>query len=131
LSIAQAVTKVANNVLDKFVQDKDLKEKLSHDLQKELISLDKEQIKLNAEEAKSGNWFASSWRPFIGYVCGFALCVHFIILPIATWIAVLTGTNFALESLQFDFSQLTTILLSLLGMSSLRTWEKTKGVHTR
>ncbi len=55
MSITQAVTEVANNVLDKFVQDKDLKEKLSHDLQKELISLDKEQIKLNAEDAKSGN----------------------------------------------------------------------------
>ena len=31
------IAEVANNVLDKFVQDKDLKEKLSHDLQKELI----------------------------------------------------------------------------------------------
>jgi len=129
LSITQAVTEVANNVLDKFVQDKDLKEKLSHDLQKELISLDKEQIKLNAEEAKSGNWFASSWRPCIGYVSGFALCVHYIILPIATWIAVVNGVDLQLEKLEFDFSQLTTILLSLLGMSSLRTFEKIKGVH--
>ena len=33
------IAEVANNVLDKFVQDKDLKEQLSHDLQKELISL--------------------------------------------------------------------------------------------
>ena len=131
MSIAQAVTEVANNVLDKFVQDKDLKEKLSHDLQKELISLDKEQIKLNAEEAKSGNWFASSWRPCIGYVSGFALCVHYIILPIATWIAVVNGVDLQLEKLEFDFSQLTTILLSLLGMSSLRTFEKIKNVHTR
>ena len=70
------IAEVANNVLDKFVQDKDLKEKLTHDLQKELISLDKAQISLNAAEAKNGNWFVSGWRPFIGYTCGFGLCVH-------------------------------------------------------
>lgn len=125
------IAEVASNVLDKIVQDKDLKQKLNHDIQKELISLDKAQIELNTEEAKNGNWFVSGWRPSIGYICGIALLTHFIILPIATWIAVLTGTNFELESLQFDFSQLTTILLSLLGMSSLRTFEKTKGVHRR
>ena len=125
------IAEVANNVLDKFVQDKDLKEQLSHDLQKELISLDKAQISLNAAEAKNGNWFVSSWRPCIGYVCGFALCTHYIILPIATWIAVVSGTDLQLEKLEFDFAQLTTILLSLLGMSSLRTFEKTKGVHSK
>jgi len=130
LSITK-IAEVANNVLDKFVQDKDLKEQLSHDLQKELISLDKAQIALNAAEAKNGNWFVSSWRPCIGYVCGFALCTHYIILPIATWIAVVSGTDLQLEKLEFDFSQLTTILLSLLGMSSLRTFEKTKGVHSK
>lgn len=125
------IAEVANNVLDKFVQDKDLKEQLSHDLQKELISLDKAQISLNAAEAKNGNWFVSSWRPCIGYVCGFALCTHYIILPIATWIAVVSGVDLQLEKLEFDFAQLTTILLSLLGMSSLRTFEKTKGVHSK
>jgi hypothetical protein len=52
-------------------------------------------------------------------------------LPIATWIAVVSGTDLQLEKLEFDFSQLTTILLSLLGMSSLRTFEKTKGVHSK
>jgi len=33
-----------SDILDKFVVDKDLKTKLSHELQKELISLDKAQI---------------------------------------------------------------------------------------
>jgi hypothetical protein len=125
------IAEIANNVLDKFVQDKDLKEKLSNDIQKELISLDKAQIALNAEEAKNGNWFVSSWRPCIGYVCGFSLCTHYIILPIATWVAVVNGADLKLEALEFDFSQLTTILLSLLGMSSLRTFEKTKGIHSK
>ena len=125
------IAEVANNVLDKFVQDKDLKEQLSHDLQKELISLDKAQIALNSEEAKNRNWFVSGARPSILWICSFALAVHYCLLPIATWIAVVYGVDLQLESLEFDFSQLTTILLSLLGMSSLRTFEKTKGVHSK
>ena len=125
------IAEVANNVLDKFVQDKDLKEQLSHDLQKELISLDKAQIALNSEEAKNGNWFVSAARPSILWICSFSLGVHYCLLPIATWIAVVSGVDLQLEALEFDFSQLTTILLSLLGMSSLRTFEKTKGVHSK
>ena len=125
------IAEVANNVLDKFVQDKDLKEQLSHDFQKELISLDKAQIALNSEEAKNRNWFVSGARPSILWICSFALAVHYCLLPIATWIAVVYGVDLQLESLEFDFSQLTTILLSLLGMSSLRTFEKTKGVHSK
>ena len=125
------IAEVASNVLDKIVQDKDLKQKLNHDIQKELISLDKAQIELNTEEAKNGNWFVSGWRPSIGYICGLALLTHFIILPVATWIAVVNGLDLQLEKLEFDFSQLTTIVLSLLGMSSLRTFEKTKGIHSK
>jgi hypothetical protein len=125
------IAEVANNVLDKFVQDKDLKEQLSHDLQKELISLDKAQISLNAEEAKNRNWFISGARPSILWICSFSLGVHYCLLPIATWVAVVSGVDLQLEALEFDFSQLTTILLSLLGMSSLRTFEKTKGVHSK
>ena len=120
-----------SDILDKFVVDKDLKTKLSHELQKELISLDKAQIALNSEEAKNRNWFVSGARPSILWICSFSLAVHYCILPIATWLAVANGVDLKLEALEFDFSQLTTILLSLLGMSSLRTFEKTKGVHTK
>tara|TARA_R100000951_G_scaffold74980_1_gene63198 strand:+ start:16 stop:405 length:390 start_codon:yes stop_codon:yes gene_type:complete len=120
-----------SDILDKFVVDKDLKTKLSHELQKELISLDKAQIALNSEEAKNRNWFVSGARPSILWICSFSLAVHYCVLPIATWIAVANGLDLKLEALEFDFSQLTTILLSLLGMSSLRTFEKTKGVHTK
>jgi len=65
------------------------------------------------------------------YIFSFALFTHLSVLPIATWIEVVNGIDVQLEKLEFDFSQLTTILLSLLGMSSLRTFEKTKGVHSK
>jgi len=52
--------KPIGDILDKFVADKDLKLKLSHELEKEIISLNKLQIELNKEDAK-GHWFQSSY----------------------------------------------------------------------
>ena len=44
--------KPVSDILDKFVADKDLKLKLSHELEKEIVSLNKLQIELNKEDAK-------------------------------------------------------------------------------
>ena len=88
MSITNAVAEVANNVLDKFVQDKDLKEQLAHNLKIELIELDKAQIEVNKEAAKSTNWFVAAARPSILWICSLSLAIHYCILPVATWIAV-------------------------------------------
>ena len=71
-----------SNILDKFVADKDLKTKLSHELEKEIISLNKAQLEVNKVEATHNNVFVSGWRPFIGWACGISLAYHFIIEPI-------------------------------------------------
>ena len=54
--------KPVSDILDKFISDKDLKVKLNHELQREIISLNKLQIELNKQDSK-GHWFQSSWRP--------------------------------------------------------------------
>ena len=76
MSITKAVADVANNVLDKFVQDKDLKEQLAHNLKIELIELDKSQIEVNKEAAKSTNWFVAAARPSILWICSLSLGIH-------------------------------------------------------
>jgi len=106
--------KPVGDILDKFVADKDLKLKLSHELEKEIVSLNRAQIELNKVEASHENVFVAGWRPFIGWACGIALVYHFLI----------NGSNFATP--EFDFSQLSTIVMAMLGMSGLRTYEKTK-----
>lgn len=116
--------KPVSDILDKFVADKDLKLKLSHELEKEIISLNRAQIELNAVEASHENVFVAGWRPFIGWACGIALVYHFLIEPIIQYILIINGSNFATP--EFDFSQLSTIVMAMLGMSSLRTYEKTK-----
>jgi hypothetical protein len=113
-----------SNILDKFVADKDLKTKLSHELEREIISLNKAQLEVNKVEAKHSNIFVSGWRPFIGWCCGLSLAYHFIIEPVVQYILIVNGINF--ETPEFDFSQLSTIVMAMLGMSGLRTYEKIK-----
>jgi hypothetical protein len=113
-----------SDILDKFVADKDLKTKLSHELEREIISLNKAQLEVNKVEAKHSNIFVSGWRPFIGWCCGLSLAYHFIIEPVVQYVLIVNGINF--ETPEFDFSQLSTIVMAMLGMSGLRTYEKIK-----
>jgi len=113
-----------SDILDKFVADKDLKTKLSHELEKEIISLNKAQLEVNKVEAAHNNVFVSGWRPFIGWACGVSLAYHFIIEPIIQYILIVNGVDFTTP--EFDFSQLSTIVMAMLGMSGLRTYEKIK-----
>jgi len=116
--------KPVGDILDKFVADKDLKLKLAHELEKEIVSLNRAQIELNKVEAAHENVFVAGWRPFIGWACGIALVYHFLIEPIIQYILIINGSDFATP--EFDFSQLSTIVMAMLGMSGLRTFEKVK-----
>ena len=62
----------------------------------------------------------------MGWVCGFALAYHFIVSPILTFILTISGVTQELPT--FDFSQLSTILMGMLGLGGLRSYEKMKSV---
>ena len=84
----------------------------------------KAQTDINFEEAKNSNIFVSGWRPFIGWVCGSALAWQFIGSPIFEWIIKLTDKN--ITPPQIDTGSLITILMALLGLGGMRTFEKFK-----
>ena len=84
------------------------------------------QISVNAVEAASSSVFVSGWRPFIGWVCGFALAYKFIGAPVTLFAFAAAGHAIDLPVL--DFTEMLTVLFGLLGIGSLRTLEKIKGV---
>ena len=118
-------------LLDKFIEDKDQKAKLAHDIatmsQRHAQQLALAQIKVNEAEASSGSLFKGGWRPFVGWVCGVAFCYHFIIQPLIVFIVALTGTTIP-DLPSFDMGTLLTVLGGLLGIGGLRTYEKQKGL---
>lgn len=118
-----------SKIVNKFVKDKDLQAKLDHELKTLFHEANLAQIELLKEDAKSTNWFQNSWRPFVGWTCGVAMAYHFVIQPLL--LTILTATGIVLELPDFDFAQLSTILMAMLGMSGLRSFEKTKNVHAK
>jgi len=80
------------------------------------------QTKINAVEAQHRTLFVAGWRPFIGWICGVALAYNFVIRDLFIWI---TKTTEAPPALQMD--HLMTVLLGMLGLGGLRTYEKIKG----
>ena len=91
-----------------------------------MAKVDLAQMAINREEAKSRNIFIAGWRPFIGWTCGIALAWTYVGTPILQFILAQTGHLIDLPSL--DMSQMMPVLLGMLGLGGLRTFEKFKGV---
>ena len=118
-------------LLDKFIEDKDQKNKLAHEIatmsEKHAQELAKGQLEVNKAEASHRSAWVAGWRPFIGWVCGVALAWHFVLSPViiflAAWFTVVLPT---LPT--FDMGSLMTVLMGMLGLGGLRTFEKSKGL---
>ena len=117
---------VASKLLDKFIVDKDQKQKLAHEIatmaEKHAQELALAQIKVNQEEAK-GNWFQSSWRPLIGWISGLSLGINYLISPICAGFGIIIP--------QADMTVMMPLLLGMLGIGGMRSFEKFKKVDTK
>ena len=85
-----------------------------------MMELVKVQSEINKMEAQHRSVFVAGWRPFIGWICGLALAYNFIIRDVIAWIS----PDIMPPAIQMD--QLITILLGMLGLGGLRTFEKIK-----
>jgi hypothetical protein len=117
---------LASTIINKFFPDKAQEEKDQLALQMQVMlqeaQLAKNQSDTNTAEAANPNVFVSGWRPFVGWVCGTAFGVQFVIGPLGTWIAALAGhpINFP----PMDIGTMMPLLLGMLGLGGMRTVEK-------
>lgn len=77
------------------------------------------QAQINEQEAKHRTIFVAGWRPFIGWVCGFALAYNFVLRDLLVWYV---GVESAPPALQME--HLMTVLIGMLGLGGMRTFEK-------
>ena len=126
MSILGTLVGPVTGLLDKFIEDKDQKAKLAHELatmadrhaQEALLA----QLAINKEEAK-GNWFQSSWRPFIGWVCGMSLTINYLVSPICA--------GFGVTIPQADMTVMMPLLLGMLGIAGMRSVDKYNKTDTK
>jgi hypothetical protein len=82
----------------------------------------KSQANIDATEAASTNWFVAAWRPAIGWVCASAFAWVYVFQPVLVFGFNAAHHPVALPTI--DFSQMSTVLMGMLGLAGLRTYEK-------
>lgn len=115
----------------RFIPDKnaraEAKELFDNNVLNAITSLVQGQLAINQQEAKHSSIFVAGWRPGVGWVCVVALGWNYVLQPIVAWIAVAFGFDLA-KAPELDTGELVTILLGMLGLGGLRTYEKRLGV---
>lgn len=89
-----------------------------------IASINEAQLDINRIDAASSSKFQSWWRPACGWVCVAGAAIQFLFYPILGAIASIVWPEVALPSL--DLSEAITLLLGLLGMAGLRSFDKTR-----
>tara|TARA_R110002049_G_scaffold108650_2_gene257152 strand:+ start:45 stop:440 length:396 start_codon:yes stop_codon:yes gene_type:complete len=129
--VLTALIEPVSNLLGKFIEDKDMKNKLAHEVatmaESHAQELAKGQLAINQVEATHKSIFVAGWRPFIGWTCGVALCWHFVLAPITIFVCAYLSVSIP-ELPTFDMGSLMTVLMGMLGLGGLRTYEKQKGL---
>ena len=83
-------------------------------------------VELNKAEAQHKSVFVAGWRPFIGWTCGAGIAWAMVLQPIAQWGVTRWGDGAELPTI--DTGYLMELIMGMLGMGGLRTFEKMKGV---
>ena len=131
LPLIGSIIEVAGKVLDRVIPDKAAAAKAKQEF--EVAALSQEfslalgQLEINKAEAAHASLFVAGWRPAVGWICAAALAYAAIFEPVARFVAlVLFGYGGAFPAI--DTMLTMQVLLGLLGLGGLRTWEKQKGV---
>lgn len=134
-----AIFNMGSKIIDKIWPDKAEAERAKIELFKmtqagEFEELEAEiqrarmQVDVNIEEAKSGSLFRGGWRPFAGWVCGLGLLYSVLLQPIVTGLVRATVPEMVAFSMpDVDTSVLMTLLLGMLGLGGMRSFERATG----
>lgn len=124
-------------IINKFIPDPAQKAQAAFEMaqlqqQSEFKELDAQiaamqaQTDTNKTEASNQNLFVAGWRPFIGWICGSGLAWNFAAIPMINAVMVIIGhpVNIA----EADLSEMMPLLIGMLGLGGMRTYEKIQGV---
>ncbi len=96
--------------------------------------MDLAQVELNKVEAATGSLFNGGWRPAIGWTCAIALfCyyVPYVLAATALWVVQVWSTGALVPRPDLGIADLLGLVFAMLGMSGLRTFEKSRGIAAK
>ena len=127
----QALIGPVSSLLDKVIPDADEKNRLAHEIatmaEKQAHEAAMAQVEVNKAEVQHKSIFVAGWRPMVGWTCAVALAYHFVLAPLILFGVGISGVEIP-DLPAFDMDSLMTVLLGMLGLGGLRTYEKQKGL---
>ena len=127
----QALIGPVTGLLDKFIEDKTRRRSSLTRSPRWVPNMPKSRSWLSWKSTKLklrlARFSKGGWRPAVGWVCAAAFAYHFVLKDLIVFCASLAGAEIP-ELPEFDMSTLLTVLGGMLGIGSLRTYEKQKGI---
>ena len=128
MTVLNALIGPVTGLLDKFIEDKDQKAALAHEIatmsQKYAQEIAQGQMAINEVEAANSNLMVSGWRPFIGWTCGLGMFGNFITIPVSNFVLALLELDIVIPLVPLE--TMMPVLMGMLGLGAMRTFEKTR-----
>lgn len=123
-AVAAALAADPQNLLKLKEIEQEQQSSLQDFLQKE----DQGQMDVDKQEAASTSLFVAGWRPAVGWSCAAAFVYSFVVQPFAVFVIACAGLKVVPPTL--DLSTMMPVLLGMLGLAGMRTYEKVQGAST-
>lgn len=117
---ASEIISVVGKVADEMIHTEEEKQAFKERVEERIAETNRAQIEVNKQEAQHRSIFVAGWRPAIGWLCATAMAVRFLITPLAA--------PFGYDIPEINWEELSVVLLGILGLGGMRTYEKKKGV---
>lgn len=131
LSLITSLVDPVAGLLDKFIEDKDQRARLAHEIatlaDKQAQEQVMGQIEVNKAEAQHPSMFVAGWRPAVGWVCALAMLFNFLLIPFINLGLDISGYDIQLDLI--DMQTMMPVLLGMLGLGGMRTAEKINKVE--
>lgn len=125
-----AIAGLVNSAVNKIWPDANIEAQAKADALKAELAKELEytlgQLEINKIEAASSSVFVSGARPFVMWVCGSGFAYEFLFRPLFNGFAIAFGMPPIFPGVETE--ALSTLLFGMLGLGTLRTTEKVKGV---
>jgi hypothetical protein len=134
-AIITALVPALGTLVDRLIPDKAAAERAKADMEAALVKASNEaalaQVEVNKIEAGHSSVFVAGWRPFIGWVCGVALALYYVpmfIIGMGLWVWACLEAGAMVPRPELGIAEIIGLVMAMLGLGGLRTFEKLHGV---
>ena len=125
--------KAVGNIVDEIYTSDEEREQAKLAIKKVEAELKKRQMDINLADAQSkagglSGMIQRIWKPLIGFSCALAIFWEYVLKQFLMFL--IATFNWETKPLpELDMGTLMPLVMALLGMGALRSYEKTKGVN--